>query len=274
MKNLLLQIIGKCVQILVQLVSKSPLWFPVSSKFTNEVRRRTIEVGHNGAKLKFHIPNDRCLYRADSLFDKEPETIEWIDGFREASVFWDVGACVGTYTVYAGVTKNARIIAVEPSVFNLEWLAKNINLNDLASNVTVIPLALSNSAQLADFRMQVTEWGGALSSFGVDYNHEGNIFNPRFQYSTIGCPIGFLVQHFQLPRPDFVKIDVDSIEHLVIEGLLPHIGSVESIAVENSRNTAVAHRCTELLNEYGFVIQKIGRANTIWRRANAVSLPA
>jgi len=120
MKNLLLQIIGKCVQILVQLVSKSPLWFPVSSKFTNEVRRRTIEVGHNGAKLKFHIPNDRCLYRADSLFDKEPETIEWIDGFREASVFWDVGACVGTYTVYAGVTKNARIIAVEPSVFNLE----------------------------------------------------------------------------------------------------------------------------------------------------------
>jgi len=36
----------------------------------------------------------------------------------------------------------------------------------------------------------------------------------------------------------------------------------------------VAHRCMELLNEYGFVIQKIGRANTIWRRANAVSLPA
>lgn len=270
----MLQIIGRCFHMFVQLVSKSPLWFPLSSKVIDEVRRRTVEVGYSGANLQFHTPNDRCQYRADSLFDKEPETIEWIDGFREASVFWDVGACIGTYTVYAGVTKNARVIAVEPSVFNLEWLAKNINLNGLASHVTVIPLALSNRAQLADFRMQVTEWGGALSSFGVDYNHEGNSFNPRFQYSTIGCPIGFLVQHFQLPSPDFVKIDVDSIEHFVIEGLLPYIGSVESIAVENSRNTAVANRCAELLNEHGFEIQKIGRANTIWQRANAVTLPA
>ena len=247
---------------------------PLSSKVIDEARRRTVEVGHSGANLLFHTPNDRCLYRANLLLDKEPETIEWIDGFHEASVFWDIGACVGTYTVYAGITKNARVIAVEPSVFNLEWLAKNINSNGLTGNVTVVPLAISSSTQLADFRMQVTEWGGALSSFGVNYNHEGNIFNPRFQYSTIGCSIGFLVKHFDLPSPNFVKIDVDSIEHLVIEGLLPYISSLESIAVENSRNKAVADRCRELLNEHGFVIHKIGRAITIWQRAEDRTLPA
>ena len=272
MKNMMLQVIEKCIRVLVELVSKSPLWFPLSAKVIIEVRRRTVEVVRSGKHLQFHIPNDRCLYRAESLFDKEPETIEWIDGFKESSVFWDVGACVGTYTVYAGITKNARVIAVEPSVFNLEWLAKNINTNGLAGNVTVIPLALSSSTQLADFRMQVTEWGGALSSFGVEYNHEGNTFSPRFQYSTIGCSIAFLIKQFGLPTPDYVKVDVDSIEHLVIEGLLPVIASVESIALENSRNKDVTHRCTELLCANNFGIQQVGRANTIWRRfANATT---
>ena len=37
------------------------------------------------------------------LLTKEPGTIAWIEGFTEDDVFWDVGANVGLYSLYAGI---------------------------------------------------------------------------------------------------------------------------------------------------------------------------
>jgi FkbM family methyltransferase len=216
--------------------------------------------------MKFHVPNDRTLYRAESFMTKEPETIDWIDGFQSNSVFWDIGACVGTYSIYAAMRRAANVVAVEPSVFNLEWLARNICANRLTSKVLIVPIALTNKTQRSEFRMQVTEWGGALSSFGVTYDHEGSDFTPRFEYSTLGADATLLVETFKSGKPRYIKIDVDSIEHLVIQGLLPYLSDVESVALENSRNSEVVERCRELLTSRGFNVLTQGRANSIWVR--------
>lgn len=270
MKFLVIRLVESFFKIFVRAISKGPLWFPFSSSAIVELRQRTSTVGSMAEPLIFHTPNDRCLFRANSLFTKEPETIEWIDSFAENSVFWDVGACVGTYSIYAAARKKVRVIAVEPSVFNLEWLAKNVNANALAHRVTIVPLALSTNAQIANFNMQVTEWGGALSSFGVDYNHEGEEFVPKFIFSTIGCSVEFLVEKFELPQPDYIKIDVDSIEHLVLHGMGSTIRAVKSVALENSRNDQVRQACVEFLLASGFVITHVGRANTIWSQNDVV----
>ena len=36
------------------------------------------------------------------LFQKEPETLEWIDTFKEKEnlIFWDIGANIGLYSIY------------------------------------------------------------------------------------------------------------------------------------------------------------------------------
>lgn len=270
MKFRVIRLVETFFKIFVRVISKGPLWFPFSASAIVELRQRTSLIGSTTEPLIFHTPNDRCLYRADSLFTKEPETIEWIDSFVEDSVFWDVGACVGTYSIYAAARKKVRVIAVEPSVFNLEWLAKNVNANALAHRVTIVPLALSTNAQIANFNMQVTEWGGALSSFGVDYNHEGEAFIPKFNFSTIGCSVEFLIEKFDLPQPDYIKIDVDSIEHLVLQGMGSTIRAVKSVALENSRNDQVRQACVEFLNASGFAVTHVGRANTIWSRSDPV----
>ena len=33
--------------------------------------------------------------RVNTIFSKEPETIEWIDSFENKSIFWDIGAIIG-----------------------------------------------------------------------------------------------------------------------------------------------------------------------------------
>src|SRR6516225_6500482 len=58
-------------------------------------------------RVVFYCLGDLALWRARTLLAKEPETIEWIDSFRAGDVFWDVGANVGLYSLYAAVVRSA-----------------------------------------------------------------------------------------------------------------------------------------------------------------------
>ena len=92
--------------------------------------------------LIFSVPNWLCRWRAKNFLVKEPDTVAWIDSFYPGSVFWDVGANVGIFSIYASKFKDCRSYAFEPSVFNLEILARNLFNNYLEANITIIPLAV------------------------------------------------------------------------------------------------------------------------------------
>ena len=49
-------------------------------------------------KLKQAFYSNRLVeWRVDTFFTKEPETLEWIDGFEKKDnlIFWDIGANIG-----------------------------------------------------------------------------------------------------------------------------------------------------------------------------------
>ena len=60
--------------------------------------------------------------------------------------------------------------------------------------------------------------GGALNSFGEITDFEGNEFKPDMRYSLLGTTINHLIENKILEIPDYIKIDVDGIEHLILEG--------------------------------------------------------
>ena len=68
------------------------------------------KVKHNNIDLKFKIVNYISYYRAKTFSYKEPETLNWIDNFKENSVFFDIGANVGIYSIYAVKSKNCDLI--------------------------------------------------------------------------------------------------------------------------------------------------------------------
>ena len=98
---------------------------------------------HNKIKVYFANPNRLCVNRARYFSEKEPETLEWIDKIEVGAVLWDIGANIGLYSVYAAKTRSCLVFAFEPSVFNLEFLARNIYMNNLSNNIVIVPLALS-----------------------------------------------------------------------------------------------------------------------------------
>jgi FkbM family methyltransferase len=217
----------------------------------------TQSLTHQRAQLVFTVPNNLNRFRVDSFSIKEPETLEWIDGFQRDSVLWDVGANVGLYSCYAAKTRGCKVFAFEPSVFNLELLARNVYLNNLTGSVAMVPLPLSNTLGFSKLNMTSTDWGGALSTFGQDYGWDGHEIKRVFEFQTLGLSADDAVRLLQLPQPNHIKIDVDGIEHLILFGARNILTKVDSVLIEiNDGFTEQAEQCRELLLGAGLVLKE------------------
>jgi FkbM family methyltransferase len=193
---------------------------------------RTQSVKSRGVTLQFTAPNRINKFRAKSFASKEPETLDWIDQLPEGCTLWDVGANVGLYSIYAAKKRECRVVAFEPSVFNLELLARNLFLNGLQSRVSLVPLALSDKLEQSQLRMTTTEWGGALSSFGQNFGWDGQALDQIFSFPTLGISMDEGISLLRLPDPDFIKMDVDGIEHMILRGGVGVLSRIHGILVE------------------------------------------
>lgn len=204
----------------------------VLAAFVRQLMDASTKVAHGSTEMQFSTPNALARYRATSFSTKEPDTITWLDGIAKDAVLWDVGANVGLYSIYAAKRSSARVYAFEPSVFNLELLARNIFLNALQSNITIVPVALSDGIGPSLFKMSSTAWGGALSTFGQDFDQHGGKLNSVFEYQTMGMTMDEAVRLLGIPAPRFIKIDVDGIEHFILRGGAEVLKGVQSVMIE------------------------------------------
>lgn len=233
-----------------------------SDRMYAQGRELSEEVVHPGpfgdVRMTFYVPNEVCRYRAETFSVKEPETLEWLDRYAGAGALYDVGANVGLYSVYFAKTHPGTVYAFEPSVLNLALLARNISRNDVASRVVIVPNPLTSSNQVADFHLSMLDEGGAMSTFGADFGHDGQSLAARMDYRTSGMSLDFLLEQSLLPEPPaLLKIDVDGIEHLILRGATSTLGgeSLQSVLVEvNDAFTELADEVPRLLTAAGFAI--------------------
>lgn len=237
----------------------------------NYLGSRKQTVSHRGTRMVFHVPNSTTSWRARLFSKKEPDTLEWIDSFPPGSVLWDIGANIGTYAVYAGL-KGAKVTCFEPSIFNLEVLAKNLHINGLADSAQIVPLPLADRSGAAPFRMSDPVQGSALSTFRETYGADGHRLKETFSYQVYGISLDDFVAHFDPVLPDYVKLDVDGIEHLVIKGGLRVLSTVREILVEISPGfLEQKSECEAALASLGFSVKTTTSAvnstsNVIWQR--------
>jgi len=218
---------------------------------------RVAEVEHNGSKLTFSTANALNKYRADTFSIKEPETLQWIDSIARGSVMWDVGANVGLYSCYAARARGCRVFAFEPSVFNLEALARNIFLNGLTDQITVVPLPLTDVLAVSNLSLTSTEWGAAMSTFGQPFGHDGEPIRKVFEFSTIGLSMVDAIDLLKIAFPDYIKIDVDGIEHLILKGGVPVLQRAKSVLVEiNDKFAFQADTASQYLREAGLHLKE------------------
>lgn len=179
-------------------------------------------------KIGFYVPNGPCLYRARSLTLKEPWTIEWIDSFSEDDIFWDVGANVGVYSMYAAVIKQTKVYAFEPEASNYRVLNENIRVNNVVDLVKAYCIAISDRHTFDHLKLSKIET--AASGHQIN-NLIRQPADPAFIQGCVAYTLDQLCEY--IPKPTKLKIDVDGIEPLVIKGGLQRaLLSVDSLMIE------------------------------------------
>ena len=190
----------------------------------------------------FFIPNLISKWRVDTFFSKEPETLEWIDSFdyQDKIIFWDIGANVGLYSIYAAIKHtDIEVVSFEPSTSNLRILSRNISINKLEKKIKInqFPLSDKENKYLIMKEHQFIE-GGALNSFGENYDFEGKNYLSKQNYKIFGTSINYLLDNNFLSIPRYIKIDVDGIEHLILMGASKYLNNskIKSISIELNEN--------------------------------------
>ena len=232
MINLIKSQIKKFISLILPLIIKTKIGKFISEKFLYLSMSSVKEVIYFDCNLKFVDLNWITRLRIDTFATKEPETLAWIDKFEKKTVFWDIGANIGLYSCYAAKRYNCKVCAFEPSIFNLELLGRNISLNRLTDSVTIIPIPLTEKLLENKLNMSTTEWGGSGSTFGQNYTHDGSKLIKQFDYKTIGISMDQAISLLKLPQPDYIKMDVDGIEHLILKGGSETLKKTKSLLVE------------------------------------------
>lgn len=214
-----------------------------------DISQRVTPVRYDGTEAKFYTPNEQTLWRAETLFTKEPCTIAWIDTMQAGDVLYDVGANVGGYSIWASRRRGVSVYAFEPEANNYAVLCRNMRLNKVTG--FAYPFAVSKRTAFSVLYCSAEMPGGSCHTFGQPL---GPDMKPRdgIPQGAFGMTLGDIAH--SLPAPTHLKIDVDGLEPEVIDGAerLLKDGTIRSLLIEVNTNLPSHLEMVERLTSYGY----------------------
>ena len=194
-------------------------------------------------------------WRAATFLDKEPETILWIQSFKDGDVFFDVGANVGVYSLYcASLYPNSWVFAFEPDTPNYLHLIKNRELNEF-HNIHAFRIGIGATCEFSYFYPVKDEEGASGGQMGYPINEQGNPYQPIDQNPTLIMTLDYFTYKYSIVMPNHVKIDIDGLEECVIIGMKELLKEkpLRSILVELNERTNKA-KIMSIMADAGFTI--------------------
>jgi FkbM family methyltransferase len=162
----------------------------------------------------------------------------------EGSVVFDIGAHVGYYTLLAAVLAGPRgkIFAFEPNPRNLKYLQEHVTMNHL-TNIVIIEAAVADKAGSAFFDSGSHSCCGRLAAQGA------------IRVNTVA--LDDLVAAGELPVPNFMKIDVEGAEDLVLAGASSLIENHHPIIFLATHGADKHQQCCQWLRSRGYTLSAI-----------------
>jgi len=216
------------------------------SRVTQELFEETLAVETPFGPLSFVLMGSAGC-RAMTLFTKQPATIAWINRFEPDSVFWDVGANVGVYGLYAALRANTQVVAIEPAAVNYFLLAANCQVNKFDDRMRCLLVALGRDRSIA--RLEVSQFAAAksFSLLGKEQPYEG-------RQATLVVSMDQLIEDYGVACPNYIKIDVPGVSEDIIAGGERTLQRKDVREIHMEMTTSKrGRRLMETLARYGFV---------------------
>ncbi len=248
-------------------------WQQMLQDSIDKFKSEKIIISENPKKIiQFYTPSLLASFRAKTVLTKEPDTINWLNEHgSEDKYLFDIGANLGVYSIYYAKKFNAKVFAFEPSFKNLEIMARNIRLNSLHANITIISNPITEKFTISNFFQGDFKAGAAEASFDNEKLvekfksiHRENESKEKISYNTLGLSIDGLLNLDLLKIPKLVKIDVDGNEVEILNGCNEFLAKSEktSILIETRLNTKKS--VEEKLTDHGYKKISSYKDNSIW----------
>lgn len=210
--------------------------------------------------IKYNIVNQTTLWRAQTIFNKEPITISWIRSFKKNKCMFDIGANVGIYSIYAAKTRLVNVYAFEPESNNFQNLMQNININNLNTSVIPFPIGISDTTEFSKLQISSFEPGSSHHTVGKNHldHNTLSIIKSKLTQGIFSTTIDDLCFKWNLPIPSYLKIDVDGIENKIIDKAKNVLkdSNLQSVLIEINENRNEDINIVKLLLKIGFNYDK------------------
>jgi FkbM family methyltransferase len=163
---------------------------------------------------------------------------------RPGDTVFDIGANAGFYTLLASVIvgQMGHVYAFEPLPRNIHFLSAHVRLNRIP-NVTIIEAAVSDKSGQAYFDDSPGSSMGHLAPEG------------KMGVDTVG--IDELVAENQIGLPDYIKIDVEGAELLVLSGARKTLERARPSIFLATHGPAIHRECCAFLNDLGYTVEAL-----------------
>lgn len=164
---------------------------------------------------------------------------------RSGSVVFDIGAHVGFYTLLSSVLVGTRgeVFAFEPVQKNLRYLREHLRLNNV-SNVNIVEAAVADRDKTVSFHEGgANTFTGHVTASGPD----------RIR----AVSLDELLTRGEIPLPDYMKIDVEGAEMLVLLGAKHVLAQAHPVLFLATHGEAVHKKCCDFLRALGYRLKSV-----------------
>lgn len=171
---------------------------------------------------------------------------------KEDSIFWDIGAHYGTYSILAAayIKDNNKIFAFEPDTDAITILNKNLSKNNLQNKISVFETAVYSSIGIQEFDMQFGNSNSHLIRQG-DINMKGSL--KLVKTTTLNEALK------RIPLPSIIKIDTEGAELEIIKGAGDILKNHDTIFICELHPYAWGNDIEFIWKEFLELVQSYGR---------------
>lgn len=169
--------------------------------------------------------NDHYFY--NSLLTNNPYELKMINDYLRSFILnsqniLDIGSHIGFHSIaYSRINPSAKIIAFEPQKMVFDLLAENLETNSI-KNVTALNMAVSNKAGIFSLSRSIPD--GHNANTNIEYGTDKEFNLGGVSLGKAGELVNTtIIDDLKLENLDFVKIDVEGAESLVM------LGGIETI---------------------------------------------
>lgn len=180
--------------------------------------------------FRVNLSAELSTWRADTFWDKEPETIAWLDYFsieRHLNIdsLIDVGANIGMFSLYWLSKRSlSTCISCEPFLTNWKLLTENLDLNNFLSRTTVINSPISSKSEFGYYEISDLRPGASSFKFSA-----GSEIKDKSNNSAKSVTIDDLLKDTNYQH--ILKIDVDGADFDVLKGAVTSLKNEAIISV-------------------------------------------